>query len=161
SPALRLDSGTGRAVLTVAVLASGVAFLDGTVVNAALPAIADDLHASLADLQWVISAYLLTLGAFLVLGGSLGDHFGRRRGLVWGLVGLGATSAICGLAPSTGVLIGARALQGIAAALMVPGSLAIVQASFRTVDRGRAIGAWSGLSGVSLAIGPFLGGWLI
>jgi len=161
SPALRLDSATGRGVLTVAVLASGVAFLDGTVVNTALPAIAGDLHASLADLQWVISAYLLTLGAFLVLGGSLGDHFGRRRVLVWGLLGFGAMSALCGLAPNTSVLIGARALQGIAAALMVPGSLAIVQASFRAIDRGRAIGAWSGLSGVSLAIGPFLGGWLI
>ena len=161
APELRHDSAHGRGVLGVAVLASGVAFLDGTVVNTALPAIAHDLDASLADLQWVISAYLLTLGAFLVLGGSLGDHFGRRRVLMWGLVGFGVTSALCGLAPTTGFLIGARAVQGIAAALMVPGSLAIVQASFRAVDRGRAIGAWSGLSGVSLAIGPFLGGWLI
>ena len=161
APDLRLDSGAGRGVLAAAVLASGVAFLDGTVVNTALPAISNDLDASLADLQWVISAYLLTLGAFLVLGGSLGDHFGRRRVLIWGLVGFGVTSALCGLAPSTGVLIGARAAQGIAAALMVPGSLAIVQSSFRPVDRGRAIGMWSGLSGVSLALGPFLGGWLI
>jgi EmrB/QacA subfamily drug resistance transporter len=161
APDLRLDSRTGAGVLAVAVLASGVAFLDGTVVNAALPSIAHDLDASLADLQWVISAYLLTLGAFLVLGGSLGDRFGRRRVLIWGLLGFGVTSALCGIAPSTGVLIGARAAQGIAGALMVPGSLAIVQASFRPVDRGRAIGMWSGLSGVSLALGPFLGGWLI
>jgi EmrB/QacA subfamily drug resistance transporter len=158
---LRLDSATGRAVLAVAVLASGIAFLDGTVVNAALPSIAQDLDASLADLQWVITAYLLTLGAFLVLGGSLGDHFGRRRILILGLLGFAATSALCGTAPSTSVLIAARALQGVAGALMVPGSLAIVQASFRAADRGRAIGAWSGLSGVSIALGPFLGGWLI
>jgi EmrB/QacA subfamily drug resistance transporter len=161
APELRLDSGPGRGVLAAAVLASGVAFLDGTVVNAALPSIARDLDASLADLQWVITAYLLTLGAFLVLGGSLGDHFGRRRILVYGLCGFAATSALCALAPNTGMLIGARALQGVAAALMVPGSLAIVQASFRAVDRGRAIGAWSGLAGVSVALGPFLGGWLI
>jgi len=161
APDLRLDSGTGQGVLTVAVLASGVAFLDGTVVNAALPAISRDLDASLADLQWVITAYLLTLGAFLVLGGSLGDRFGRRRVLVTGLLGFGITSALCGLAPTPVMLIGARALQGVAAALMVPGSLAIVQASFRPIDRGRAIGMWSGMSGVSLALGPFLGGWLI
>jgi EmrB/QacA subfamily drug resistance transporter len=161
APDLRLDSRNGRGVLAVAVLASGVAFLDGTVVNAALPAIAQDLDASLAELQWVITAYLLTLGAFLVLGGSLGDRYGRRRVLVAGLLGFGVTSALCGLAPSTGLLIAARAVQGIAGALMVPGSLAIVQASFRPVDRGRAIGFWSGLSGVSLALGPFLGGWLI
>ena len=161
APNLRLDSRNGRGVLAAAVLASGVAFLDGTVVNAALPAIAHDLDASLADLQWVITAYLLTLGAFLVLGGSLGDHFGRRRMLVYGLGGFAVTSALCALAPNTGLLIGGRALQGVAAALMVPGSLAIVQASFRAVDRGRAIGAWSGLAGVSVALGPFLGGWLI
>jgi EmrB/QacA subfamily drug resistance transporter len=161
APDRRLDSGAGRGVLTVAVLASGIGFLDGTVVNAALPAIAHDLDASLADLQWVITAYLLTLGAFLVLGGSLGDHFGRRRILVYGLGGFAATSVLCAVAPATGMLIVARALQGVAAALMVPGSLAILQASFRAVDRGRAIGAWSGLAGVSIAVGPFLGGWLI
>jgi EmrB/QacA subfamily drug resistance transporter len=161
SPDLRLDSRRGAGVLAAAVLASGIAFLDGTVVNAALPSIADELVASLADLQWVISAYLLTLGAFLVLGGSLGDHYGRRRVLVWGLLGFAATSALCGIAPNTEVLVAGRSLQGVAGALMVPGSLAIVQASFRTVDRGRAIGMWSGLSGVSVALGPFLGGWLI
>ena len=148
-------------MIVATLLASGVAFLEGTVMYAALTSSAHDLDESLAGLQWVITAYLLTLGAFLVLGGSLGDHFGRRRILVVGLLGFAATSALCAIAPSTGVLIAARALQGVAGALMVPGSLAIVQASFRAVDRGRAIGAWSGLSGMSLALGPFLGGWLI
>ena len=161
-PDLRLDSRTGRGVLAAAVLASGVAFLDGTVVNAALPAIAHDLDASLADLQWVITAYLLTLGAFLVLGGSLGDHFGRRRILVFGLLGLrGDVGAVRGSRRTPGcssALVRSRALPPRS---MVPGSLAIVQASFRPVDRGRAIGAWSGLAGVSVALGPFLGGWLI
>ena len=142
-------------------LGSGVAFLDGTVVNAALPAIAKDLHADLADLQWVLTGYLLTLGSLLVLGGSLGDRYGRRQVFVIGLVGFAVTSAVCGLAPDTGSLIAARCVQGVAAALVVPNSLAIVSASFDPDDRGRAIGAWSGLAGVATAIGPFLGGFLI
>ncbi|HEV2309420.1 MAG TPA: MFS transporter [Acidimicrobiia bacterium] len=160
-PELRLHSSRGRWVVTAAVLGSAVAFIDGTVVNAALPAISHDLHAGLGGLQWVVSAYLLTLGALLVVGGSLGDLFGRRRIFVIGLVGFGITSALSGAAPTIETLIAARALQGVAAALLVPGSLAIISASFRPEDRGAAIGAWSGLSGVSTAIGPFLGGFLI
>ncbi len=160
-PDLRTGTTTGRWVILVAVLGSGVAFLDGTVVNAALPAIAKDLDSSLADLQWVLTGYLLTLGSFLVIGGSIGDLFGRRRAFVVGLVGFGVASLLCGLAPSNGTLIAARCIQGVAAALLVPGSLAIISASFHPDDRGRAIGAWSGLAGVASALGPFLGGWLI
>jgi EmrB/QacA subfamily drug resistance transporter len=151
----------GRWIIAAAVLGSGVAFLDGTVVNAALPAIADDLDAGLAGLQWVLSAYLLTLGSLVIIGGSLGDLLGRRRVFLWGLAGFAATSLICGLAPNLPLLLTARALQGVAAALLVPGSLAIVSSAFHPADRGRAIGAWSGLAGISTAIGPFLGGWLI
>lgn len=158
---LRTGTAAGRWVVAAAVLGSGVAFLDGTVVNAALPAIADDLGADLTGIQWVLSSYLLTLGSLVVVGGSLGDLYGRRRVFVIGLVGFGLTSLLCGLAPTIGLLIAARALQGAAAALLVPGSLAIVSASFHRDDRGGAIGAWSGLAGVSTAIGPFLGGWLI
>jgi EmrB/QacA subfamily drug resistance transporter len=160
-PDLALGTRRGRWVVAAAVLGSGVAFIDGTVVNAALPAISRDLHANLADLQWVITSYLLTMGALLVIGGSLGDLFGRRRVFLIGLLAFGATSILSGVAPTIETLIAARAVQGIAAALLVPGSLAIISASFRTQDRGAAIGAWSGLAGVTSAIGPFLGGWLI
>jgi EmrB/QacA subfamily drug resistance transporter len=151
----------GHWVIAAAVLGSGVAFLDGTVVNAALPAISRDLHANLSDLQWVLTGYLLTLGSLLVLGGSLGDRYGRRRIFQIGLVGFAATSILCAIAPDTGSLIAARCVQGVAAALLVPNSLAIVSASFYVRDRGRAIGAWAGLGGIATAIGPFLGGWLI
>ncbi|MEY2459422.1 MAG: hypothetical protein QOG30_1252 [Acidimicrobiaceae bacterium] len=151
----------GRWVIGAAVLGSGVAFLDGTVVNAALPAIAKDLHAGLPSLQWTLTGYLLTLGALIVVGGSLGDLYGRRRVFVAGLAGFAIASLGCALAPSTGILILARCVQGAAAAALVPGSLALISASFRVEDRGRAIGAWSGLAGISSAIGPFLGGWLI
>jgi EmrB/QacA subfamily drug resistance transporter len=158
---LHTGSARGRWLITAAVLGSGVAFLDGSVVNAALPAIADDLHTDLAGLQWVLNGYLLTLGSLLVIGGSLGDRFGRRRLFVIGLVAFGLASLLCGLAPTTVLLVGARCVQGVAAALLVPGSLAIISASFAVRDRGTAIGLWSGLGTVSLAIGPFLGGWLI
>ncbi len=156
-----MKTAAGRWVIAAAVLGSGVAFLDGTVTNVALPAIARDFHASLADLQWVVTAYLLTLGSLLVIGGSLGDLFGRKRIFLIGLIGFGVTSLASGVAPSITTLIIARSLQGVAAALLVPGSLAMISASFRRSDRGAAIGAWSGLAGVSTAIGPFLGGWLI
>jgi EmrB/QacA subfamily drug resistance transporter len=161
SPGLRTGTAAGRWVIAAAVLGSGVSFLDGTVVNAALPAIARDLHADLGDLQWVLTGYLLTLGSLLVLGGSLGDRYGRRRVFVIGLGAFAATSLVCAVAPDTGSLIAARCVQGMAAALVVPNSLAIVSASFHPDDRGRAIGAWSGLGGVATAVGPFLGGWLI
>ncbi len=160
-PGLRTGTAAGRWVITAAVLGSGVAFLDGSVVNTALPAISGDLGVGLSSLQWVLTAYLLTLGSLLVLGGSLGDIFGRRRVFLMGLVGFASASLVCGLAPSVGFLIAARALQGVAAAMLVPGSLAIISASFHPDDRGRAIGAWSGLAGISTALGPFLGGWLI
>ncbi len=142
-------------------LGSGVAFLDGTVVNVALPAIADDLGADLSQLQWVVSAYLLTLGSLLVLGGSLGDLFGRRKVFVIGLTGFALTSALCAVAPTADLLIVARLLQGAAAALLVPGSLAMISASFHPDDRARAIGTWSGLGAITTALGPFVGGWLI
>ena len=150
-----------RWVLLATVLGSGVAFLDGTVVNVALPAIADDLDAGLGDLQWVVNAYLVTLSSLVLLGGSLGDRFGRNRVFVLGLAGFTAASVLCGLAPNVEVLIAARAVQGIGAAMLVPGSLAILAAVFHPDDRARAVGAWSGMSGISTAIGPFLGGWLI
>jgi EmrB/QacA subfamily drug resistance transporter len=161
NPALRAGTPAGRWVLAAAVLGSSVAFLDGTVVNVALPTIADDLGASLTQLQWVVDAYLVTLTALLLLGGAFGDKYGRKRVFVTGLVAFTAASVLCGVAPNIEALIVARGLQGIGGALLVPGSLALLSASFREEDRGGAIGAWSGLSGVSSAIGPFVGGWLI
>ena len=160
-PDVRLGTARGRWVVAAAVLGSGVAFLDGSVVNAALPAIADDLHTDLAGLQWVLNGYLLTLGSFLVVGGSLGDRFGRRKLFVIGLVSFGLASLLCAVAPTTVALVAARCIQGVAAALLVPGSLAIISASFHPDDRGGAVGAWSGLGGIATAMGPFLGGWLI
>ena len=156
-----LGTTAGRGVLAAAVLGSGVAFLDATVVNVALPAIGEDLDAGLTGLQWVLDGYLLTLGALLLLGGSLGDLFGRRRVFVVGLGAFSAASVLCGLAPSAGFLVGARVLQGVGGALLVPGSLAILSASFRAEDRSEAVGAWSGLAGVTTALGPFAGGWLV
>jgi EmrB/QacA subfamily drug resistance transporter len=148
-------------VLLATVLGSGIAFLDATVVNVALPTIGEQLDAGISSLQWIVNAYTLTLSGFLLLGGSLGDHYGRRRIFVTGVVWFAAASLLCGLAPSAEALIAARALQGVGGALLTPGSLAIIEASFRPSDRGPAIGAWSGLGGVTAAIGPFLGGWLV
>jgi EmrB/QacA subfamily drug resistance transporter len=158
---MRMGTPAARWVLLATVLGSGVAFLDGTVVNVALPAIADDLDASLSDLQWVLDAYLVTLSALVLLGGSLGDRYGRRRVFLYGLAGFTAASVLCGLAPNVEVLILARAVQGIGAALLVPGSLAILSAVFHPDDRAKAVGAWSGLGGIATAIGPFVGGWLV
>ncbi len=159
--AIRFDSRQGRMVIFAAVLGSGIAFLDGSVVNSALPHIRRTFDSSLAGQQWVVTGYLLTLGSLLVLGGSLGDLFGRRKMFVYGLVGFSITSMLCGLAPSIGVLIAARVLQGVSAALLVPGSLAMLSSVFHPDDRAKAIGSWSGLAGASTAVGPFLGGWLI
>jgi EmrB/QacA subfamily drug resistance transporter len=148
-------------VLTATVLGSGIAALDATVVGIALPAIGRDFHASVASLQWVVDGYTLPLAGLLLLGGALGDIYGRRKLFVIGTVWFAIASLACGLAPNDEFLIGARALQGVGAALLTPGSLAILQASFSPDDRSRAIGAWSGLGGVATAAGPFLGGWLI
>jgi EmrB/QacA subfamily drug resistance transporter len=148
-------------VLFAAVLGSGIAFLDSTVVNVALPAIRHDLGSSTSGLQWIIDGYLVGLTALLLFGGSLGDLIGRKKVFLGGLVGFATASAVCGLAPNTGALVAARIVQGGAAAFLVPGSLAIISATFHPDDRSRAVGAWSGLAGVASAVGPFLGGWLI
>lgn len=161
TPSLRFDSAAGRWVIGATVLGSGIAFLDGTVVNVALPAIGADLEASLTGLQWVVNAYLITLSSLLLLGGSLGDRLGRRRVFVYGLVLFAVASTVCALAPTAGALSAARAVQGVGGALLVPGSLAIIAATFHPDDRARAIGAWSGLAGVTSSLGPFVGGWLI
>ena len=158
---LRYGSGTGRWVLAATVLGSGIAALDATVVGIALPAIGRDFHASVASMQWVVDGYTLPLAGLLLLGGALGDIHGRRKVFVIGVVWFALASLACGLAPNATFLIAARALQGVGAALLTPGSLAILQASFAPDDRSKAIGAWSGLGGVATAIGPFLGGWLI
>jgi len=160
-PALRLSEARGRWVLLAMVLGSSMAFLDSTVVNVALPAIGKNLSATLGGLQWTVSGYTLSLAGLILLGGSLGDRMGRRKVFLIGVVWFALASALCGLAPSIGVLIGARVLQGIGGALLTPGSLAIIQASFAPGDRSRAVGAWSGLGGVAGAIGPLLGGWLV
>src|SRR3546814_13526612 len=136
-----------RWVLLATVLGSGVAFLDGTIVIVARPAIPDDLDAGLGDLQWVVNAYLVTLSSLVLLGGSLGDRFGRTRVFTTGLYGFTAESVLCGLAPTVEVLIAARAVQGIGAALLVPGSLAILSAVFHPADPAQAGGAWAGTSG--------------
>lgn len=158
---LAYSTGPGRWVLLGTVLGSAIASIDATVVGIALPAIGRDFDTGLATLQWVVTAYTLTLAGLLLLAGALGDRYGRRRVFVIGVVWFAVASALCGFAPDASTLIAARALQGVGAALLTPGSLAIIEASFRPADRGRAIGAWSGLSGVATAIGPFLGGWLV
>ncbi len=158
---IRLGQPRGRWVIAATVLGSSMAMLDATVVNVALPTIGLELHTSLAGLQWVVTSYTLTLAGLILLGGALGDRFGRRRVFLIGVTWFALSSALCGLSPGIGVLIGARALQGIGGALLTPGSLAIIQSSFAHDDRPRAIGAWSGLGGVAGAIGPFLGGWIV
>lgn len=158
---LAYASRRGRAVLLATVLGSGLAFLDGTVVNVALPTLGRDLRAGLDGLQWTVNAYALTLGGLLLLGGALGDALGRRRIFSIGVAWFAVASLLCALAPTIELLVAARAVQGVGAALLTPGSLAILQAVFRPEDRGAAIGAWSGLAGITTAFGPFLGGWLV
>lgn len=151
----------GRWVLAATILASSMAFIDGTVVNVALPFLQTDLNATAMGIQWVVEAYSLFLSALLLVGGSLGDHYGRRRIFNIGVVVFAIASAGCGLAANIDQLIAARAAQGIGGALLVPGSLALISASFIEKERGRAIGTWSGFSAITTAIGPVLGGWLV
>ena len=160
-PALTYSSAPGRWVLAITVTGSGIAALDATVVNIALPVIGRDFHTGISALQWVMTSYILLLAAFLLIGGSLGDRYGRRKVYLIGIVWFALASAACGFAPDVVTLIITRTLQGAGAALLTPGSLAILEASFTQTDRARAIGAWSGLSGVAVAAGPLIGGYLL
>jgi MFS family permease len=143
------------------VLGTGLVFIDATVVNIALPSIGTELHASAAALQWTVNGYTLSLAALILLGGSLGDRYGRRRVFLIGVGWFALASLLCGLAPNVETLIAARVLQGVGGAVLTPGALAILEASFQPADRAKAIGAWSGLGGIAGALGPFLGGWLV
>ncbi|MGH3424203.1 MAG: MFS transporter, partial [Nocardioidaceae bacterium] len=157
----RIASPAGRWLLLATVLGSSMAMLDATVVTVALPRLGHSLDAGVTGLQWTLNAYTLALASLILLGGSLGDRWGRRRVFVVGVVWFAVASALCGAAPDISTLVAARALQGIGAALLTPGSLALISASIDERDRGAAIGAWSGLGGVAAAVGPLLGGWLV
>ena len=157
-PVTKVD---GTWVLIATILGSSMAFIDGTVVNVALPVLQTDLKATYADVQWVVEAYALFLSALILVGGSLGDRYGRKRIYATGIVLFTLSSVVCGFAPTITLLIAARAIQGIGGALLVPGSLAIISASFESEQRGRAIGTWSGFTSITSAIGPVLGGWLV
>jgi EmrB/QacA subfamily drug resistance transporter len=159
--ALRLRSVQGRGVLAATILGSGMTFLDSTIANIATDHIGREFHASFGALQWVVNGYTLTLAALILLGGSLGDRLGRRRIFILGTCWFALASLGCAVAPGIDWLIAARAVQGVGAALMMPGSLAIISAVFDEDDRGPAVGTWSGLAGVASAAGPLLGGWLV
>ncbi|MFQ5738467.1 MAG: MFS transporter [Acidobacteriota bacterium] len=148
-------------ILAATVIGSSMAFIDGSAVNVALPALQSDLNATVADVQWIVESYALFLAALLLVGGSLGDRFGRRRIFAAGVTLFALASVWCGLSPDVGQLILARAVQGVGGALLVPGSLAIISASFTAEQRGRAIGTWSGFTAITAALGPVLGGWLV
>src|SRR5262249_7688234 len=158
---LAYQSAQGRWVIAATVLGSSVTFLDANVVGIALPAIGKDFGAPMMALQWVVNAYTLTLAALMLLGGALADRYGRRRVYLVGGGWFGVASVLCSVAWSAGALIAARALLGVGGALLMPGSLAIIEASFREEDRSRAIGAWSGLTSIAGAVAPLVGGWLI
>src|ERR1700760_3680761 len=158
---MSFDSAPGRWLLAVAVLGSGIAFLDATVVNVALPDIGRDLNASTSTLQWILNGYTLTLAALILLGGSLGDRYGRRRVFVSGTGLFTFASLLCAVAPNAELLVVARLVQGVGGALLTPGSLAMVESGFRPADRARGSGAWAGLGGVAGALGPLVGGLLV
>jgi EmrB/QacA subfamily drug resistance transporter len=158
---VRFGTPAARGIIAATVLGSGIAFLDATVVNVALPAIAKDFNSNVSSLQWTVDAYLVTLTALLLFGGSVGDLYGRRKTFIGGLIGFTIASVACAAAPNVAVLAVGRAVQGVGGAFLVPGSLAIIGATFAPEDRSRAIGAWSGLAGVSSALGPFVGGYLV
>src|ERR1700690_1679122 len=160
-PCERAATANGPWILAATILGSSMAFIDGTVVNVALPAMQSALHATMPDVQWIVESYALFLAALLLLGGSLGDRYGRRKIFTAGVVLFSMASAWCGLAPDIRQLIVARGLQGIGGALLVPGSLALISANFSQKDRGRAIGTWSGFTSITTDIGPLLGGWFI
>src|SRR5215831_4164401 len=155
------ESTNGRWVLAATILGSSMAFIDGTVVNVALPALQSALHATVSDVQWVVESYSLLLSSLLLLGGSLGDIYGRAKVFTIGVILFALGSAACGLAPSINALIAARSVQGAGAALLVPGSLALISAAFDDKERGRAIGTWSGFTSITAALGPVLGGWIV
>lgn len=157
----RMGTPAGRWVLLATISASGMVMLDATVVTLALPSIGRELGADFRTLQWIVNAYTLSLAALILLAGALGDRYGRRRVFVIGVAWFASASLLCGLAPSAQTLVAARALQGIGGALLTPGSLAIISASFAAPDRAKAVGAWSGLSGIAAAVGPFAGGYLV
>src|SRR5215475_11029847 len=154
------DGRSARWTLAATIVASSMTFIDGTVINVALPALQADLHATITSVQWVIESYALLLGGLILVGGSLGDQFGRKRIFLAGVVVFTLASIACAFARSTGMLIAWRAVQGAGAAFLVPGSLAIISATFDEANRGRAIGTWSGFSAITSAIGPVAGGWL-
>lgn len=158
---LRLSDPAGRRLLATAVTGSGLVFLDGTIANVALPRIGDELHADVAGLQWVVNGYTLALAALIMVGGSLGDRLGRKRVFSWGTAAFAVASVFVAVAPTIELLVTARTLQGVAAALLTPGSLALLQASFHPDDRMKAIGAWTGMLGIATAGGPVVGGWLV
>lgn len=158
---IRWGTGAARGVLATTILGSGMAMLDGTIVNVALPRIGEELGASVAGLQWILDGYLLALAALILVAGMLGDRYGRRRVYLIGVVWFGLASGLCAVAPSTELLVAFRVLQGVGGALLTPGSLAILQSSFAPADRARAIGAWSGLGGLAAAVGPLVGGLLV
>src|SRR5271168_2787900 len=151
----------GRWILAATILGSSMAFIDGTVVNVALPALQAGLHATVIGVQWVDESYGLFLGALILVGGALGDLFGRRLMFLLGVGIFAVASAACGIAENVQQLVIARSVQGVGAAFLVPGSLSVIGASFGEKTRGRAIGTWSGFTSVTMAVGPVLGGWLI
>lgn len=158
---MELRSRAGRMTLATVTLGSGIAILDGSVVNIAVRTIGSDLHASLTELQWVLNGYMLSLASLILVGGALGDRLGRRRVYLVGVAGFGLTSAMCAFAQDPAQLVWFRVLQGVTAALLTPGGLAIIEASYRPEDRAPAIGTWAGVSGVAAAAGPLIGGFLL